>query len=326
MVNDKMYLEKHLNEFVEQIEKNCSNIIDNDKSPEAFASVNSMYKYLKDLADNFYNKETATMHRIYIKLLWIVNTFRNKISDELYIIPTNELYKYDGNFHYSYNINNTEETNILNLIVHETYNAYQLCRGIYPKNFETYDLSNSCYIISTLVQTLCKKRQIKCQTIKMEAGFSNKYPLFDGYRYHYFNISEINNKQYLIDCSYKQFFLANENMIECLGIPFFDLPLAGIYMMMDKKRANVAKEILKNGYILITPDNLKHYLDGFTLSFRNGLYYEENIDATYTTPYTYNQYLEFLYTDASLLDYEDKELLGYQKRPLRNSNFIFKAK
>lgn len=93
-------------------------------------------------------------------------------------------------------------------------------------------------------------------------------------------------------------------------------------MLLNEERENVAKELLKKGYIILTPDTLKHYLDGFTLSFRNGLYYEQN-GISYTTPYTYEQYLDFLYTDASLTDYEDRSLLGYQKRPLRNPNFEF---
>lgn len=325
MINDEMYLEKYLNECVGQIEKIGNNIIFNDKSREAFASVNSMYKYLKNLANNFYNQDTNTMDKLYNELTKITYNIRNKISSDIYIIPTNKLYKFDKIFHYE--CNKYEEKKILDFIIHETYNIFQdQYVRFYPDDFELWDLTNSCYKISKIVQNLCEKQQLKCQTIKMEAGFSNRPVLFKGNRFHYFNIVEVNNNQYLVDCSYKQFFLAKRNMIESLGIPNFTTPLAGIYMMMDKKRANVAKEILKNGYILITPDNLKHYLDGFTLSFRNGLYYEENINATYTTPYTYNQYLEFLYTDASLLDYEDKELLGYQKRPLRNSNFIFKTK
>lgn len=55
----KIHLETYLNECVGQIEKIGSNIIENDKSREAFVSVNSMYKYLKDLADNFYNQDTT---------------------------------------------------------------------------------------------------------------------------------------------------------------------------------------------------------------------------------------------------------------------------
>lgn len=319
--------EKYLKECIKQIEKIGSKIVKNDTSIEAMQSINTMYKYLKEVADKFYDKDTGTMYSLYNSLIWKVYDNRNKISSSYYIIPTNKFYKYDKNFHYENNINDLDEIKKLNFIVHETYNIYQKeCIHFYPKNFERLDLTNTCYKIGKIVKELCDNYHVNCQLIKIDSGFSNKNPLFNGNYFHYFNIIEFSNNQYLVDCSYKQFFLTNKNMVESLGIPNFTTPLAGCYMIMNKERAKVAKEILKSGYILITPDNLKHYLDGFTLSFRNGLYYEENTDATYTTPYTYDQYLEFLYTDASLLDYEEKELLGYQKRPLKNSNFIFKEK
>ncbi len=322
----KNSLEEYLIKCIKQIEKISNNICYNDKSMKAMNSINTMYRYLKEVSNKFYNKETNSMNELYGNLLWVSINCKNRISDELYIIPTKDIYKFQKNFPYENNMNNFEETKILDYIIHETYDIYQRYRGFYPQNFETYDLTNSCYIISKIVQKLCNEHHIKCKTIKIDAGFSSKYQLFDGYGFHYFNIAELNSNQYIVDCTYKQFFLANENMIECLGIPFFTPPLAGCFMMMDEERCKVAKEILKSGYTLITPASLKHYLDGFTLSFRNGLYYEETINATYTTSYTYNQYLEFLYTDASLLDYENIELLGYQKRPLKNSKFIFKAK
>ena len=325
----KVYLEKekYLKECIKQIEKIGSNISNNDNSIEAMQSINTMYKYLKKVADKFYDKDTGIMHNLYNNLIWKVYDSRNKINSSYYIIPTNEFYKYNKNFYFENDINGLDEIQKLNFIVHETYNIYQKeCIHFYPKNFERLDLINSCYKISEIVKQLCDSYHIDCQLIKIDSGFSNKTPLFNGDRFHYFNIVQFDNNQYLIDCSYKQFFLANRNMIESLGIPNFTTPLAGCYMIMNEERCKVAKKILKFGYILITPENLKHYLDGFTLSFRNGLYYEENINATYTTPYTYNQYLEFLYTDASLLDYENIEQLGYQKRPLKNSKFIFKQK
>lgn len=60
----KIHLETYLNKCVGQIEKIGSNIIENNKSREVFVSVNSMYKYLKDLADNFYNQDTTNYESI----------------------------------------------------------------------------------------------------------------------------------------------------------------------------------------------------------------------------------------------------------------------
>ncbi len=296
MKHDANYLEKHLNEYKEQIKEIGRNISYNDTSANAIDSINNIYKYLKEIVDDFYNKETNTINKPYNQLISITYDIRNNISNKFYIIPPTDFYKYKENFHHNYNTN-IDEGRLLDFIIHETYKIYQKeYVHFYPDNFEVYDLTNGCYKISKIVKALCEEQHIKCQTIKMDAGFSNSAFLFNGCRFYYFNIIELNNKQYLIDCSYKQFFLAKRNMIGSLGIPNFTTPLAGIYMMMDNERTKVAKEILKNGYILITPNNFKHYFDGFTLSFRNGLYYE------------------------------DKELLGYQKRPLKNSNFRFKIK
>ena len=35
------------------------------------------------------------------------------------------------------------------------------------------------------------------------------------------------------------------------------------------------EKIVKDGFVELTEHNFKHYLDGFTLSFRNGLFYEQ---------------------------------------------------
>lgn len=318
----------YLENCQKRIKKIDNEIIFNDKSQKAIRKLNELYNYAKNIANDFYNQELDTMNSSYERILINdIYNINNKISRSWYIVPMSFLYDYEINFNFKKYDNNSKKVAILDFIIHETYNIYQgMYLNLYIQNFKEFDLTNECKIISNIVNHVCKLYNVACQTIKIDAGFSNKNPLFDGNRFHYFNIIETNNQQYIVDCSYKQFFLANGNIINSLGIPNFATPFPGCYMIMNKERCKVAKEILKSGYILLTPENLKHYLDGFTLSFRNGLYYEQNPSASYTTPYTYNQYLEFLHTDVSLLDYEDKELLGYQKRPLKNSKFIFKTK
>ena len=56
-------------------------------------------------------------------------------------------------------------------------------------------------------------------------------------------------------------------------------------MLMDKDRLKLSKDILEQGYVLLDDKNLKTYLDGFTISYRNGLYYEIMDDFSYTTKY-----------------------------------------
>ena len=84
-------------------------------------------------------------------------------------------------------------------------------------------------------------------------------------------------------------------------------------MVMDEERNKVSDELLKNGYIKLDEKSLKAYLDGFTMSYRNGLYYQ---DHDYDG-YSIDQYIEFLSEEKSMADYEDREGLGYLKRPIK---------
>lgn len=285
---------------------------------EIINTMEEIYKHIKNVCTRFYNKETREMDSSYKFLYRLVYNMIDKINPYDYIIPTN--YNYDRNFIIPANINYKSEDETLDILVHNTYKKYQ--EENFIRRFEEYSFANKCEEISTLFSQECSKFNIQCQIIKMEAGFSKSANLYNGHRFHYFNIVTIGNRQYIVDLAYRQFFTVKRNIFEGLGVPMIFTPSPGCYMLLNEERENVAKELLKKGYIILTPDTLKHYLDGFTLSFRNGLYYEQN-GISYTTPYTYEQYLDFLYADASLTDYEDRSLLGYQKRPLHNPNFEF---
>ncbi len=85
----------------------------------------------------------------------------------------------------------------------------------------------------------------------------------------------------------------------------------GIFMYMDPQRKKVAETLLKNGFIKVTKESLKCYLDGFTLSFRNINYYEKTNDYSFQTPYTFEDYLRFLKREDDQIKHEGKENLGY---------------
>ena len=65
---------------------------------------------------------------------------------------------------------------------------------------------------------------------------------------------DIHHKNYIIDCTYRQFFL-DDGREHC-----------GKYMLTDKKREGVARQILKYGWIEATPENIKAYMDGFEMA------------------------------------------------------------
>jgi len=77
---------------------------------------------------------------------------------------------------------------------------------------------------------------------------------------HEFAIATIDNKKYIIDLAYRQFFaLTHSNQEEGYVDP-------GIFMMRDASKKIVAEQILKYGFIEATPENLENYISGFILS------------------------------------------------------------
>ena len=98
----------------------------------------------------------------------------------------------------------------------------------------------------------------------------------------------------------------------------------GRYMLMNESRRRTAMELLKNGFIEMTPENVKNYFDGFILQGRNGKYYEQLgkkvIDEEdYSTEYTEFDYLSALYGFIRL-DEPYSELLS---KKIRKSDIIF---
>ncbi len=141
--------------------------------------------------------------------------------------------------------------------------------------------------------------------------------------YHYIVLIERDNKTYIVDCTYSQFFSRYGNEIERLGNYCYIGCFPGIYMIKDKERERVARTILKRGWIELTEENGKHYFDGFALSYRNGLFYENLGVADYSTPYTIEDYHNFLFGDDSQLKREGRKYLGYQMEQLKKSDFKF---
>ena len=94
-------------------------------------------------------------------------------------------------------------------------------------------------------------------------------------------------------------------------------------MLMSEERKKIAQKILKDGYIKLTPNVLKYYLDGFTNFYRNGTYYEETNDFSYEPTYQDSDYMAFLEGKDNQLNHEKEKYLAYQKLPLKNPNLNF---
>ena len=103
------------------------------------------------------------------------------------------------------------------------------------------------------------------------------------------------------------------NSLERIGIPFLSSAKPGIFMTLNDNRMFLADKLLKRGWIHLTEDNIKNYFDGFALSYRNGFYYDETDDYSFTTNYTSSDYVNFLEGKDSQVNHEGERVLKLQK-------------
>ncbi len=184
------------------------------------------------------------------------------------------------------------------------------------------DFTSKCLDSSYYIKKHCDELGIKCERIRINPGFyENDNIRVNGF--HYFCILYIKDKQYLVDCTYPQFFHLDANLPNRLGIPLLSGCYVGYYMIVDEERKNFALNLIENGYVEFTYSNIKHYFDAFTISYRNGLYYENLGKVCYTTSYTAEDYLRFIYTEDSQYNYEHGDYLGYQRYPLMDYKIDF---
>lgn len=160
-------------------------------------------------------------------------------------------------------------------------------------NINEIDMENNCIAVSFFVKEICDEWGINSRVIKIWPGYDADARLFGMAGFHYANIIYIQDKEYLVDLSYKQFFKKNKSFLEEIGVIGLCAPLAGIFMLMDSERKQVAEELLKNGFIELKDNRFKAYCDGFTISYRNGLYYK-NTNNLYSTNYTNQDYINFV--------------------------------
>lgn len=191
-------------------------------------------------------------------------------------------------------------------------------------DFNRLHLTNDCKLASNIIGLVCDVLNISYEIVKLPPAFTDEFKLYRGNGFHYFCLATVDGVDYIVDTTYRQFFTLDSNNINRLGVMGISGCNPGVYMMMSESRKNTALDILKKGYVVATEENLKNYLDGFALSYRNGLYYEWIGEADYTTPYTVSDYFKFIDEEELLFDYEPVEFLGEQEEPLKNRKFRFK--
>lgn len=213
---------------------------------------------------------------------------------------------------------------ILNYLVYKTRMLiFSITKRDSDQTFEELDLTDYCKDMAFYVYDLAVSLGLKAKVIILEPGYLFNSLLYNGGGQHCFTVVYIDSKSYLVDCTYSQFFLQKRCLIDILGLLAMPGCQPGYFMMLTESRKKVAKRILEDGWIELSKDTIKDYLDGFTLYYRNGLYYELTGDFSFTTAYTAEDYRKFLTHESDQLEYEPEEAVGYQYRPLKDPNMKF---
>ncbi len=270
------------------------------------------YKFVKSITDDYCLCDCA-MHDSYYYLLDYLLTWEESFeSFKTLSIPTRE----------------TSDDNFLEEVVKKTreYLINDCVLSGYRGTVVDIDYTNKCVMSSNFVSDICAADGTRCYSLEIYPGYNAEARLFDGSGHHFANIVKYNGEYYLVDVTYSQFFYKVRENLDRLGIVDFSCCNVGTFVMMDEKRLAIAKNLLENGYIKLNEEILKIYLDAFTISFRNGLYYEETEDFSYTTGYTIEDYIRFLNGEDNQIRNEGRENLGYQKRPLRDSKLDFRKR
>lgn len=195
-------------------------------------------------------------------------------------------------------------------------------------DFDSLNLLNRCHDASNYVQDKCDAYNIKSKILKIIPGYDINACIYgpDFMGYHFANIIEYDDSYYLMDLTYSQFFYIRNNVLDRIGLVNIPPCDPGIFMLMSDEGKEIANELISKGYIKLDKNKLKTYLDAFTVSFRNGLYYESTDDFSFKTEYTLADYHKLLNGKMSQVEIEGIDNLGIQTRPLKDAKMMIKRK
>lgn len=194
------------------------------------------------------------------------------------------------------------------------------------KDLSKIDLLNYCSVASFDVKSIAESLGLSAKVYPIYPAFYKEKNLYEYGNMHYFTFVSIGKKLYIVDLTYSQFFKVSDNNLNRIGIPFLGGSSIGSYMLLFEERKKFAEALLRDGYVEATEENIKMYFDGFALSFRNGLYYENTCELKYETSYTMEDYMNFINGLDSQINHENIEFLGRQQRLLKNANMNFQKR
>lgn len=300
-------------EYYKQLRKYGKIIAENRNNYSLLSStMNEIYRFLRNIAPVFYCIEDyLDASELYHSLTTEVKHIESYL-DEHFIILSEPNFTYQEKNPQKPKTNNYSD--LLDWIVYMARVEYAYT-NFWTKRTSIDGLSfeNKCVDMSKKIASICSLYGIDCVIKRINPGFEPTARLHNGTDYHDVCIITLNNEYFLVDCTYRQFFMLKWNSLERIGIPFLSNAKPGIFMTLNDNRMSLADKLLKRGWIHLSKDNIKNYFDGFALSYRNGFYYDETNDYSFITNYTSSDYVNFLEGKDSQVKHEGERVLKLQK-------------
>lgn len=314
---DEIY--KYLNQMeeaeklAEEHSQNILNILNRLQGNNDNDMLQEIYLYVKGITNLYYydNCYEKSLFPAYKLIRFSVGLAEEKVSSRIINIP----------IIFDLSDDKKEDMSFLDYIVYSARKYLLEKRYLDSKIiiFDRINFAGECLNAANFIKSICDENGIDSYVLQIAPGYDKNTRLYDydGLKFHYFNVIKYAGEYYLVDITYLQFFYTKHNILDRIGLVNIPSCDPGCFMMMSDIGQDVATEIIKNGYIRLDERIFKTYLDAFTISFRNGLYYENTSDFSFTTNYSIEDYIRFLTGEDNQINHEGEENLGYQKRPLK---------
>ena len=130
-----------------------------------------------------------------------------------------------------------------------------------------------CDIACNYIDKVCREKEIAFLGFDIDVTKRNNHH----FRIIQFTLDNGETKNYLVDCTYRQFFtkafsFRNRTLLSPKGEIVCSI---GSYMIMTEKRKKIAEELLTKGYIEATPENIKEYLEAMLFCSQDYAYYKK---------------------------------------------------
>ena len=294
-----MELNKDRNAFIDDVGKrlieNAKQAIATDKSNPRRdiiieEAMNAMYRHFET-----YSEEDLHCLNIQREIFLVEKLLRT----EFLPIRTEPIYDEDFEVSLPTTIKSKDDaTKFLDYIIHDTRKMISKSKDLKNDSLEQLCIGTASYL-----------ERISSELGLDVIGFGVDKELKYGF-FHHFSIIRIpfddgTFKNYIADCTYRQFFIKSNSYLNRIAVVRGRVKgcSVGRYMMMTKRRREIAEIILSKGYIEVTPEVIKEYFDAIIFSGRDKTYYDK-LGLDYTNPddvipeYTPEEYLQTLITNC----------------------------